>query len=229
MKVKEALWVEEDDNMALCPPSKVAYEGVSEGAHIAVCQMIVDMGMQEGTYGLKPQVYIRFEVPGERVSYTNDQGVESEGPRVIGKGYGYTLGPKATLRKHLESWRGRAFTEAELMDSEGNPIWDITKLLGVPCQLSVVKNENGTSVISTIMGLPKGFPPPKAEGDLIVYDSDNTGSLIKLPPWMQDKIKTAGQKSDSHNHVDQSPPPHTMQQAQPASPPVADFDDDIPF
>lgn len=229
MKVKEQLWVEEDDNMALCPPSKAAFDGVSEGPHVAICDMVIDLGMQDGTFGLKHQIYIRFEVPGERIKYTDESGVEREGPKCIGKRYGFTLGEKATLRKDLESWRGKAFLDSELMDDQGNPIYDVSKVVGKPCQIGVIKNDKGTSKIATIMGVPKGFPIPVPENELIVYDADNQANLSKLPKWMQEALGEtqdtlpAAKQADSYGHVNQQVPAHTTA-------PGGDFiDDDIPF
>lgn len=226
MKVKEQLWVEEDDNMALCPPSKASFDGVSEGPHVAICDMVIDMGMQDGKFGLKPQIYIRFEVPGERVKYTDESGVDKEGPKVIGKRYGNSLGENAILRKDLESWRGRAFKELELMSDQGVPIFDISKLVGKPCQLGIIKNDKGTSKIATIMGVPKGFPIPVPENELIVYDADNQGNLSKLPKWMQEALAgTEDVKAESYGHVNQQVPVQT------SAPGIVDddFSDDIPF
>lgn len=204
--------------MPLCPPSKPAFEGVSEGTHVAVCSMIVDLGMQDGPYGLKHQICIQFEVPGERVKYTDDSGVEREGPRTIGKFYNFTLAENSTLRKDLESWRGKSFQDSELMDPAGNPIFDISTVVARPCQLSVIKNEHGRSKIASIIGLPKGFPVPPLEGEAIIYDSDHPQNLSKLSEGMRKIIDAQQTQSvkvpeDSMGHANQDIP----------------FDDDVPF
>ena len=232
MKVKQLLWIDEgDDQMALCPPSKPAFEGVSEGTHIAICNLVADLGMQDGIFGLKHQIYIRWEVPSERVSYQDEQGNDKEGAKNIGKTYGFSMHEKSNLRLHLESWRGKSFTDADLMDDQGNALYDVTKVIGLPCQISVAKNEKGTSQIKSVMGLPKGFPLPKIEGATIVYDSDNTANFTKLPEWMQKKISEADdltpsvsdKVSDSAGHVNQKIPMGT------APPLIDEFDSDIPF
>jgi hypothetical protein len=209
MKVKERLWNEEDETMPLCPPSKPAFIGVTEGTHIATCYLLADLGMQDsGQYGVKHQIHLLFEVPGERVEFTDDNGQQREMPRTIGKTYNFTLTEKATLRKDMESWRGRAFAETELMDAAGNPIFDITSVVGKPCQLGVIKNENGKSKIGTIMGLPKGFPQPPIEHELTIIDSAYTGDYSHVPKWIKDKLNT--------------PPEPPVNQDIP-------FDDDVPF
>lgn len=216
MKVKEQLWDDREADMALLPPSKSAFVGVSEGTHVAICNMIVDLGMQDGgKYGLKHQILVQFEVPGERVSYTDDSGVEKEGPRTISKFYNFTLVEGSILRKDLESWRGRAFAPTELIDNDGKPIFDITTVIAKPCQLSVIKSEKGKSLISAIMGLPKGFPIPPLESEAIVYDGDNQANLSKLSNGIQDMIKKGVTKpqAESASHANQDIP----------------FDDAIPF
>ena len=56
------------------------------GSHIAVCNLVVDCGLQPGSQMYpKPQrkIYVRFEIPSERVEYERD-GVKREGPLTIG-------------------------------------------------------------------------------------------------------------------------------------------------
>jgi len=218
MKIKDNLWAGEDDNMALCPPSKPAFVGVSEGTHIAICNMVADMGMQETKFGPKHQVYLRFEVPAERAEWTDDEGKQHTGPRNIGKTYNFILTEGSTLRAHMESWRGKTFADDELMDAAGTPIWDISKVVGKACQISVAKSDAGNSVIRSIIGLPKGFAAPAIEGDPIIYDGTDPGALNALPEWLRKAIQ--GEASDSASYANQSLPV-------PQEAPLPD--DDIPF
>lgn len=227
MKVKEQLWVEEDENMALCPPVTATFEGLSEGPHVAICDMVVDLGMQETFYGLKHQIYIRFQVPTERIEYKDESGKDCEGPRVIGKFYGFNLGEKSILRKDLEAWRGKVFADSELMDDSGNSIYDVGRIVGKPCQVGVIKDDKGKSKIATIMGLPKSFPAPMLDGELVVYDVDSPGNLSKLPEWLRTMVGKAvtEDNSASAEHANQSVPMNTQSQ-----PPTLDeFSDDVPF
>ena len=204
-------------------PSTVSSKGesnfkpVSKGTHMAVCTTVVNLGLQDsGKWGPKPKHYIAFEVPGERVEWEKD-GEKHEGPAIIGSTYTSSLSPKAYLRQHLESWRGRAFTEQEL---EG---FDLFKLLGKPCMLSVVHNEgNGKTYanIASIMGIPAGTTPPNQEGPTLKYDptdSEAATDLAKLPEWMQKAIDAGETLSLSQS---ENPAPIST---------ATDFDDDIPF
>jgi hypothetical protein len=69
--------------------------------------------------------------------------------------YTLSLNEKATLRKHLEAWRGKLFTPAEL---EG---FDLENLLGANCQLQVIHNlsDQGRTFanIQAIVPLGKGM------------------------------------------------------------------------
>ncbi|MFV2057330.1 MAG: phage replication initiation protein, NGO0469 family [Thiohalomonadales bacterium] len=214
--------------MALCPPSKATFEGVSEGTHVAVCVKVIDIGLQDSPYGTKQQVLIEFEVPGERVEYTDESGTTKEGPKTIGKFYNFTLVDGSNLRKDMESWRGKAFKDDELMNDAGDPIWDVGKVLRAPCQLGIIKNEKGKSLINGIMGLPKGFPAPAIEGEAFVYDAEHPENLTKLSDGLQKIIakQITPIKGDSKDFANQSLPLQTV-----APPPGVgdDFDDDIPF
>jgi len=163
------------------------------GTYPAVCTWIVDLGMQELTYNgetsEKPRVRLRFEVPSERVTYLQN-GEETEGPMTIWKEYTALLHEKATLRKHLESWRGKSFTPTELMG------FDLTSVLGKPCLITVVHDEfNGREYakVEGVSRLVKGMTV-EAEGDLVKFDSTNhsQAEFEALPEWLQEKVR-AGQ------------------------------------
>lgn len=163
---------------------------VPAGSHIAVCDIVADIGLQPGsTLFPKPkqQVYIRFQIPTERVEFDKD-GKKQEGPAVIGKAYTASMNEKATLRHHLESWRGKAFTDEE---AEG---FDVSALLGKPCMLTVmhtVKDGRTYANIAGIGGLPKGISAKTIipETTPILYaQPDNTATYASLPEWLRKKI-----------------------------------------
>lgn len=164
-----------------------SYKEVPTGTHRAICKMIVDLGLQEATFNgetkVKPKLYMRFEVSDERT----DDGSK---PLEVGITLGANLSKKGTLRPLLESWRGRAFTEAELQK------FDVTAVLGKPCLLSVLQETRGDKVyanIKSISPLLKNMEAPKLEGKLVKYSADDTGQWDDLPPWLQEKVKAAKQ------------------------------------
>lgn len=193
---------------------------VTPGMHPAVCDMMVDLGLQEQKsqlYGdsVKHQVYIRWQIPGERLEYEKD-GQKIEGPMTIGSYYTLSLNEKATLRKHLQGWRGKEFTADEAAK------FDISAVLGKPCTLNVIHKTGGDgkvrAKVESVGPLIKGLPTPELEGEAILYDGGEEGSPVwdKLRPWMHEAIK---------RQVSQSEP-------EPRGEPAyadADLDDDVPF
>ncbi|WP_202844734.1 phage replication initiation protein, NGO0469 family [Luteimonas saliphila] len=159
------------------------------GSHIAVCNLVADCGLQPGSQAFpapKRKIYVRFEIPAERVEYEKD-GKQVEGPLTIGSFYTASMNEKATLRKHLEGWRGKAFTDDEAA------AFDVSALLGKAAMLSVIESESGGKTYSNIAGIgkmPKGMDPPEAENPLLYFD-DSCGSkeLEALPKWLREKIE----------------------------------------
>ena len=189
-----------------------------EGTHFGACDMVVDLGLQktsfQGVESTKHQIYVRWQIPAERIEWTDGDGNKKEGPVVIGKTYTASLGEKANLRKDLQSWRGRAFTEAELKG------FDISKLLGVGATISIVHNHKDGKTyanIGAIGGLPKGMAPISVEGSPVLYDPDNTGSKDQLPKWLREKIDGQIVPTDKTDNND----PDAWRNSE--------LDDDVPF
>lgn len=162
-----------------------------QGTHIAVCNMVVDLGKQRGEYqgvaNIKHKVFIRWELPHERLTWTDRDNVEHEGPRVISKTYTLSLHENSALRADLVGWRGKNFSPEEEM------AFDVSKLLGVPCMITVVHNKSGDKTyanVQSVSGVPRGMEKPGApEIAPILYDSDNLSSWDKLPERLQKKIQ----------------------------------------
>lgn len=195
---------------------------VPAGTHFAICDMVVDLGRQEvksQMYGdsVKPQVYLRWQIPSERVEWEKD-GVKQEGPAVVGKTYTASLGEKANLRKDLQAWRGKPFSSDELAG------FDVSKLLAVPATITITHTEkNGRTYtnVASVGGIPKGTAAPPMEGDAKLYDADNQQCYDDLPKWLRDKIdhQVSGNAA-ANGHDERNPPPPAFD---------TDLDDDCPF
>lgn len=215
MLMNESMNRMKETNMAILAKDNGGrdYKPIPQGTHIAVCNAVVDCGVQPGGR-FKPQhkIYLRFEVPGERIEFEKD-GAKQEGPMQIGKFYTLSLSEKANLRKDLTAWRGRQFTPEELRG------FDVSKLLGVPCQITVA-HETGADQkiyanIIAIMGMPRGMPKPQAERPLLMYSPDDTSKFDELPQWLQEKVQSAVPEDVGNQHA-------TTEELQ-------EFDDSIPF
>lgn len=134
------------------------------GSHAAVCCDVVDLGIVETTY--QGQTKRKHMV---RLSWQIDEPRDDGKPFMVSKRYTLSLREKAGLRKDLESWRGRPFTEAELAK------FDVEILLGVGCFLNVVHRTVGTDTyanVAAIMKLPKGMTAPTVRDYVRVCDRE---------------------------------------------------------
>jgi hypothetical protein len=187
---------------------------VPAGSHLAFCIAVVDLGLQPGAGRFpkpKHQLHLRFETPNERTEYEKD-GRQIEAPMVIGSTYTASMSSKAFLRQHLESWRGRPFTDAEAAD------FDIAKVVGNPCMITVVHEAGGNGKtyanIKGISPVPKGMPVPAGpENKPIVYTPGDVSAYDRLPEWLRKKIDA-----------------QLVEQREVSSAEAAEFEDDqIPF
>ena len=164
--------------------SSVDFKPLDEGTHLAICNAVVDIGLQETPWGDKKQVWLRFEVPAERVTYVKD-GEEIDAPQIIWTRYNKTLTKKANLRKDLDAWRGKDFTAEEL---DG---FDLFKLVSKPCLLTVVHNHTDDRTYANIAGIAKilkNQEVPDWELDAIRFSPDDTDQYDDVPEWLQEKF-----------------------------------------
>lgn len=191
--------------------SNADFEPLDEGTHLAICNAVIDVGLQATKWDKNQEhVWLRFEVPAERIQYIKD-GLEVDAPQVIYAKYNKTLTRKANLRRDLEGWRGREFTAEEL---DG---FDLFSLVGHPCLLTVVHNQGKDRTwanVSAVTKILKGQQVPAMENDPIKFSPDDTDQYDDVPEWLQEQF-------DSRLELPPEPEPE---------PDEADFhDDDIPF
>ncbi len=132
------------------------------GLHQAVCVDVIDMGILEVTYMNKTK-----KQPKVRVAWQIDEQMEDGKPFLVQKRYTASLYEKATLRKELESWRGRPFTTEEL------DAFDLEKLIGANCQLNiqhVTKEGKLYANVVSIVPLGKNMPKMVAKDYVRVQD-----------------------------------------------------------
>lgn len=199
------------------------FKKVPAGCHFAICNMVVDMGWQETTFKQQAKqqhkVYIRWEVPDERVTYEKD-GQQIQGPCNIGATYTLSLSEKANLRKLLEIWRGVPFTSQELRG------FDITTIAGKCCQIMVQHKTVGDKTYANIIGVMGLSKDQKERGrkaqsevGVLVYSLDEPDPHVyqQLPNWLKDKLETRIPAPGLHTANAQTPTGDDFE------------DDDIPF
>lgn len=160
------------------------------GSYLGRCYSLIHIGTAEELYLGEPKVQnkiqITFELPTELKVFREENGPQ---PIVFSKDFTLSLHPKAGLRKFLESWRGRSFTEEELKG------FDLSSLLGVGCQLSIShKTNDAGKTFANISGISlpmKGttVPPQINPNFEFNYDPFDQAKFDSLPEFIKDKIR----------------------------------------
>ena len=127
-----------------------SFELPPAGVHQAVCAKVFDLGEQPGYQGkVQHKIAIIWQLAEKRT-----EGKFAGEPFTVTKTYTASLGEKANLRKDLESWRGRGFTQQELNG------FDLENVVGVNCMLNLVEYETDSGSkrvkIASIMPTAKG-------------------------------------------------------------------------
>lgn len=156
------------------------------GTFIARCYSLMDIGTHETEWqGHKKRVRkirLGFELPEER---------RADGePFTISRELVNSLHVKATLRKTLESWRGRPFTAEELDH------FDLAALLGAPALINIAHAErkDGTGKYASVTNVTrpmKGQVCPPAINSPIEYSIDQGRNFLfqNFPDWLREKIE----------------------------------------
>jgi len=137
---------------------------VPAGTWPAICYRVIDLGTQQTSYKgeAKEQhkVMLSFELKDDECVMRD--GAKAGLPMTMHQRYTWSMHEKSNLRKQLEAWRGKKFTDADF----GENGFDVRKLLGVPCLLSVAHNEVGDKVYANIASISKPLKGMSA-GELV--------------------------------------------------------------
>lgn len=164
--------------------------------HAARCYLAVDIGTHVNPISGKwqNQCVLGWELP--------EAAMEDGRPFAISRFYTVSLHEKATLRQHLDAWRGRSFSEEELAG------FHLSKVLGAPCLLTVIHeaNKQGTvkAKVASVTKAPGKMEIPDAVNSLLYYDLDNPDAAVfeKLPEWIQNKIRESREWNEIDNGFD---------------------------
>lgn len=189
------------------------------GTHIARCIKIIDLGIQHGEYKGEPtrrsEILVTWELPEE---LTTIDGVEV--PIITSKFYTNSLHEKATLRRDLEGWRGRLFTEEELDN------FDLESVLTKPCMITVVGGDNGKTKVASVSGLPKKtICPPQVNPSFTLW-LDDEFDQTKFDQ-ISDGIKKIIQKSEEWDAIQNGRSTAASEPTEQDFP--EKYDDDVPF
>lgn len=174
------------------------FEIAPEGVFLARCYKMVDVGTQTetGQFGTKEnrKIYLYWELlqddDGEDVRME-----DGKSPFSIFNSYKLSMHPKSNLRKHLDSWRGKKFTEEEAAD------FDLTKLLGAFCKLQITHStsKDGQKTYANIEAIMTTKKKLDGVNEVSSFSIENPDMEVfnALPEWLQAKIEDAPEWEDT--------------------------------
>jgi hypothetical protein len=184
------------------------FEPIPAGSYAARCYSMLHIGTNEetilGTVKRLNKVRVTWELPTETKVFKEENG---EQPYVLSKEFTLSMHEKANLRKFLQSWRGKTFTEKEAES------FDISVLIGKPCLISVnhkvAKNGNTYAEIAGVNLLPKGMecPPQICDSQELTYSAWNQELFDSLPDFIKEKVQTSDEYKlmmNPNSHEDKS-------------------------
>jgi hypothetical protein len=168
------------------------FEIVPSGNHVAICNAVVDLGVQPGR-GMYPdpkhECYVRFELPTETIKYQKD-GKDLEGPMSIGRTFTASMSEKANLRKFIEGWFGKKFP-----NDDAAADFDLKAVLGKKCLLNVTHTEKNGKTYANVTAaapIPRGMTAEYAQHNVSLYfslDTPDQKAFDKMPKWIREKIE----------------------------------------
>lgn len=166
------------------------FQIVPAGQYAGICYQVIELGHLFSDFYGKSRHRIRlvWELHGENQIGDGVATLPDGKPMVVGAEYTLTLADNGALKPLLESWRGRPFTAEEL---DG---FDITKLLGAPCMVTVQhETENGKTYanVKSVSPLLKSLQKPVQVNPSFKFELDpwKQADFDALPEWLREKIK----------------------------------------
>ncbi len=175
------------------------FELIPADNHLAMCYQVIDLGTHKRSFNGKDKfqrlIKIIFELPDLQKEFVAGEGLK---PYSISREFTASLHKEASLRKILESWRGKVFSEDELKGFE------LSKLLGKPCLLQVVHSDDGKYAnIMSIAKCPKSMvAPEKTVNECLEFSLDefNQETFNKLPEYLRTKIQESNEWKNISGH-----------------------------
>lgn len=178
------------------------YAPMESGVYVGRCVQMLQIGtvteIINGESKTAHKVILGFEFPTEKKVFKEENG---EQPFFLRKEYTLSFHEKSTLRKHLETWRGKEFSDTEARS------FDITKLLNVPCTINVVHKQSKTgkvyAEIGSISPLMKGTICPEQinPSQVLSFDSFDNALFESLPEYLRKKIESSEEYEEMNNKL----------------------------
>jgi len=168
------------------------------GSFMARLYRIIDIGTQTtewmGKKKMQRKIIAMFELHGEDNDGQPLQTAEGK-PLIVSKRYTLSLDEKATLRKDLEAWRGKAFTQEEL---DG---FNLEVLLGKFCMVNITHSSYEGKEYANVAGISQvpaalkklGEPVGVNETMIFTFEPFDQAKFEKLSEGMQGVIKKSAE------------------------------------
>ena len=227
------------------------FEKLEKGIYHATCFRMVDLGTQDNTYkgetNKRLKVRLDFEITEALDPDTNQVMMADGRPFGVGREYTASLFESANLRKDLESWRGKSFTQEELDSLELTDFLGCTVKIevgltqqtaefagGNPKIMRLSEPRNGTEQVATVN--------PQVAFDMSVYCDEFNGNsnanskamcdvFDEVPAYLQKKVeesyeyRAAVEKGARASTVEVEAPAESLADLASSS----DDDDKLPF
>jgi hypothetical protein len=218
--------------MSFFVEDKGNFESTPPGSHLGRCYRIVDLGTQKSEYmgqvKYLHKIMLGWEIFGDREDGTPLK-MRDGRPFAIFKNYTMSWADKATLRKDLQAWRGKPFTQEELRR------FDLKTVLGVHCMLNVIERagQDGKMYVNvdSISPVPSmirkaGLPAAVNKDELFNLSDPDMTMFETFSANLKAKIQASPEWQKLHGNA---PAAAATQKAQ--QPPAMDDEDsdDIPF
>ncbi len=156
------------------------------GTTQAVCCAVWDLGLQlssfkneDGSDKYQHKIIVAWEIA-EKINAPES---EYHGkPYMLNKKYTLSLGEKSNLRKDLESWRGKPFTEAELKNG-----FDIENLYGINCLIGIKHEPDKKDASIVYANVTAILPPTKGMEKIVPIRARDE----QPPKWVLEKMSQA--------------------------------------
>ena len=221
------------------------------GIYHGTCYSIIDLGESDqeykGVVSKKKRIHLGFEITEAVDPSTNIVMTEDGRPFGAFKTYTASTSELSTLRKHVESWRGKSYTDEEVNS------FDITQMIGctVKIEIGLTKKsdfgEGGNPKIVALREPRDGIKKVETHNDIVLFDIDDycdefTGNsspkskamcdvFESLADWHKSDIEASYQWMVAKQKFEDTPVEKLMEEMPPEETNNKDDfkDDNIPF
>lgn len=173
--------------MSIVAKKESTFTPAPEGQWRAVCCDVVDLGMVKtewnGTTKTQHKIRVVFQI--EEINPENNK------PFLIQQRFTLSMHEKAALRKFLESWRGKSYTE-----DQANQGIDVELMVGQNAVIQIAHTNRNGNTWADILSIMK---PMRGQKPLAVMDYVR---VVDRPPENNGKAKPTAARQD-----DDFPPP----------------------